>query len=169
MENAMNIRHFARCATAASLALMLSTAYATGETKSDASATAPAPKPLTGKQKATAIGAATGAVAGAVVGGPVGAVVGAGVGGYVGNKGTDANGNPPTSRSSSAPASATASDETVREAQSALNARGYDAGTVDGLWGPNTQSALRRFQADRGLAPTGTLDDETRTALGVAQ
>jgi len=149
---------------------MLSKAYATGETKSDASATGPAAKPLTGKQKATAIGATTGAVAGAVVGGPVGAVVGAGIGGYVGNKGTDANGNPPTSRSSSsAPGSGAASDESVRNTQLALNSQGYDAGAVDGRWGPNTQSALRRFQADRGLAPTGLLDDETRTALGVAQ
>jgi peptidoglycan hydrolase-like protein with peptidoglycan-binding domain len=46
---------------------------------------------------------------------------------------------------------------------------GCDAGAVDGRWGPNTQSALRRFQADRGLAPTGLLDDETRTSLGVDQ
>lgn len=164
----MNRRHLTRYATAASLALMLSTAYA-ADTKADPSASGSEAKPLTGKQKATAIGATTGAVAGAVVGGPVGAVVGAGIGGYVGNKGTDANGNPPASRSSTAPAAGTASDETVRNAQSVLNARGYDAGAIDGLWGPNTQSALRRFQADRGLAPTGMLDDETRTALGVAQ
>ena len=158
----MNLRHLTRCATAASLALVLSTAYAAGDTNSDSSAA----KPMTGKQKATAIGATTGAVAGAVVGGPVGA----GIGGYVGHKGTDANGNPPTSRSSSsAPGYGVASDESVRNTQSALNSRGYDAGAVDGLWGPNTQSALRRFQADRGLAPTGLLDDETRAALGVAQ
>ena len=163
----MNAGHFTRCAMAASLALMVSTAYAAGETKPDATSNGQAAKPMTGKQKATAIGATTGAVAGAVVGGPVGAVVGAGIGGYVGHKGTDANGNPPSSRSSAAPGYGAATDETVRDAQSALNARGYDAGAVDGRWGPNTQSALRRFQADRGLAPTGTLDDETRTALGV--
>ncbi len=166
----MTLRLLTRGATAATLALMLSTAYAVGDTKSDTSASGSAAKPLTGKQKATAIGATTGAVAGAVVGGPVGAVVGAGIGGYVGNKGTDANGNPPTSRpSSTSVGSGTASDETVRNTQSALNARGYDAGAVDGLWGPNTQSALRRFQTDRGLAPTGMIDDETRTALGVTQ
>lgn len=161
----MNLSHLTRCATAASLALMLSTAYASSDAKSDATTA----KPMTGKQKATAIGATTGAVAGAVVGGPVGAVVGAGIGGYVGHKGTDANGNPPTARSSSAPGAGAASDEAVRDAQLALNSRGYDAGVVDGRWGPNTQSALRRFQSDRGLAPTGMLDDETRTALGVAQ
>jgi phage tail tape-measure protein len=162
----MTLRHFTRCATAASLALMLSTAYASGDAKSDASTA----QPMTGKQKATAIGATTGAVAGAVVGGPVGAVVGAGIGGYVGHKGTDANGNPPTSRSySTAPGHGAARDEAVRDTQLALNSRGYDAGTVDGLWGPNTKAALRRFQTDRGLAPTGELDDETRTALGVTR
>jgi phage tail tape-measure protein len=161
----MNLKTFTRSATAASLALLLSTAYASGDAKSDASTA----KPMTGKEKATAIGATTGAVAGAVVGGPVGAVVGAGIGGYVGHKGTDANGNPPTSRSSSSNGYGVASDETVRDTQLALNARGYDAGAVDGLWGPNTQSALRRFQVDRGLAATGRLDDETRTALGVAK
>lgn len=162
----MNLSHLTRCATAASLALMLSTAYASGDAKSDTTTA----KPMTGKQKATAIGATTGAVAGAVVGGPVGAVVGAGIGGYVGHKGTDANGNPPTSPSyASSPRSGAASDDAVRDAQLVLNSRGYDAGAVDGLWGPNTQNALRRFQVDRGLAPTGRLDDETRTALGVAQ
>jgi len=29
--------------------------------------------------------------------------------------------------------------------QRALNAEGYDAGTVDGLWGPHTQSAIDRY------------------------
>ena len=74
-----------RCATAVSLALGLATAYAADGDKTTS-------QPMTGKQKATTIGAATGAVAGAVVGGPVGAVVGAGVGGYVGHEGTDSRG-----------------------------------------------------------------------------
>ena len=93
-----------------------------------------------------------------MVGGPVGAVVGAGVGGYVGHEGTDANGKVST---------APATDSTVRNAQAALNAQGYDAGTVDGQWGPNTQSAVRRFQAERGIAQSGTLDGATLSALGV--
>ena len=71
-------------AGAVSLALAVSTAYA-NDTNTQA-------QPLTGKEKATAIGAGTGAVAGAVVGGPVGAVVGGVAGGVIGHQGTDANG-----------------------------------------------------------------------------
>ena len=97
-------------------------------------------------------------VSGAVVGGPIGAVVGAGVGGYVGHEGTDANGKVST---------APATDSTVRSAQAALNLQGYDTGAVDGQWGPNTQSAVRRFQAERGLSQSGTLDGATLSALGV--
>lgn len=148
----MNMKLVTRCASAVSVALVLSTSYAAGDTQNT--------QPMTGKQKATAIGAGTGAVAGAVVGGPVGAVVGAGVGAYVGHEGTDANG-----KVSSAPAGAT--DGTVRSAQAALNAQGYDAGAVDGQWGPNTQSAVRRFQAERGLTQSGTLDGATLSALGI--
>ncbi|MFO1324772.1 MAG: peptidoglycan-binding domain-containing protein [Burkholderiales bacterium] len=163
----MNVKQWTRRATAASLALALSTAWAAGDIKNDATSTrTPPAKPLTGKQKATAIGATTGAVAGAVVGGPVGAVVGAGIGGYVGHEGTDANGRPPTARSSP---SGSMGDGTVRNAQAALNGQGYDAGAVDGQFGPNTQGAVRRFQADRGLAQTGTLDDATLAALGVSR
>lgn len=157
----MNMKYAMHCATAVSLALVLSTSYAEGDAKttSEASSTnAQTSKPMTGKQKATAIGATTGAVAGAVVGGPVGAVVGAGVGGYVGHEGTDANG-----RVSAKPVA----DSTVRSAQAALNDQGYNVGAVDGQWGPNTQSAVRRFQAERGLTQSGTLDGATLSALGV--
>jgi hypothetical protein len=149
----MNMKLLTRCASAVSVALVLSTSYAAGDTQNS--------QPMTGKQKATAIGAGTGAVAGAVVGGPVGAVVGAGVGGYIGHEGTDANGKVSGSSATHA------SDGTVRSAQAALNAQGYDAGTVDGQWGPNTQSAVRRFQAERGLPQSGTLDGATLSALGV--
>ena len=159
----MNTKQALKCTTAVSLALLVSTSYAAGDAATS-STTTPSNKsqtsePLTGKQKATAIGATTGAVAGAVVGGPVGAVVGAGVGGYVGHEGTDANGRPSTSSRTT--------DNTVRKAQVALNDQGYDVGTVDGRWGPNTQSAVRRFQAQKGLPDSGTLDDPTLSALGV--
>jgi len=158
----VKVKHAMRCATAASLALMFATtSYAADDMKSTstepASTSAKSSATMTGKQKATAIGATTGAVAGAVVGGPVGAVVGAGIGGYVGHEGTDANGK----------VSANASDDTVRSAQVALNSQGYDAGAADGQLGPNTRAAVRRFQAERGLAQTGTLDSSTLSALGV--
>ncbi|WP_284617078.1 lytic murein transglycosylase [Aquabacterium humicola] len=39
--------------------------------------------------------------------------------------------------------------------QTALNERGFDAGTVDGLLGPATRAAVRRFQRSLGLPPDG--------------
>ncbi len=137
-------------------------------TNSKTQANASSPQPLTGKQKATAIGAGTGAVAGALVGGPVGAVVGAGVGGYVGHEGTDAYGRVVDSGKSASDGSSTAmhGDAQVRKAQAALNGRGYDL-AVDGIYGPRTESAVRDFQGRFGLAQTGTLDDATLDRLGV--
>ena len=158
----MKLRQVMQCATAVSLALAISAVDAANDTRvatNDAtSSDTHTSQPMNGKQKATAIGATTGAVAGAVVGGPVGAVVGAGIGGYVGHEGTDANGKV---------ASVSGSDGTVRNAQVALNDQGYNAGPADGRLGPNTQSAVRRFQSERGLAQTGTLDNATLNALGV--
>ena len=84
------LRH-ALVAGAVALALGLPGVAAADDTNSKTQ-TSGTQQSLTGKEKATVIGAGTGAVAGALVGGPVGAVVGAGVGGYIGNKGTDANG-----------------------------------------------------------------------------
>ena len=158
----MNRKSILQCATAISMALAISAANAANDTRlattDTASSNAQNSHPMTGKQKATAIGATSGAVAGAVVGGPVGAVVGAGIGGYIGHEGTDANGKV---------TSVASPDSTVRDAQVALNDQGFDAGPADGRFGPNTQSAVRRFQAEHGLAQTGTLDSSTLSALGV--
>ena len=141
-------------AGAVSLALAVSTAYA-NDTNTQA-------QPLTGKEKATAIGAGTGAVAGAVVGGPVGAVVGGVAGGVIGHQGTDANGRVTSTdkKTSSLP-----SDNSVANAQTTLNSRGYDAGPADGVMGPSTRSAIMKFQADNKLPQTGALDGLTITAL----
>lgn len=149
----MNINQAIRCATAASMALVLATAYAADDTR-----------PMTGKEKATAIGATTGAVAGAVVGGPVGAVVGGVAGGVIGHEGTDANGRVTSTPSRTSSANA---DGTVRSAQAALEAQGYGPGAIDGTMGPNTRSAIMKFQQDKGLAPSGTLDNATLAALGL--
>lgn len=174
----MNQRRLGKLFGASVLAVAMSSAFAAGDMIENKAANEPSAtgtpsaqtQPMTGKQKATAIGATTGAVAGAVVGGPVGAVVGAGVGGYVGHQGTDANGQvqtDSTTDSRTTGAAAPAGSDSVRSAQTALNDRGYSAGTVDGMMGPNTQDALRRFQNDQGIAPTGSLDDATRQALGM--
>ncbi len=47
-----------------------------------------------------------------------------------------------------------------------LNERGYDAGPADGQPGPRTLDAIRAFQADIGLPPSGEIDYFLMTALG---
>jgi peptidoglycan hydrolase-like protein with peptidoglycan-binding domain len=53
----------------------------------------------------------------------------------------------------------------IRELQKILTEKGYNAGTVDGIIGPNTQQALRGFQESQGLAATGKPDQDTLQAL----
>ena len=55
--------------------------------------------------------------------------------------------------------------ERVRQVQQKLNDIGYHAGSVDGVLGPQTQSALRQFQRARNLDATGHIDSKTLTAL----
>jgi murein DD-endopeptidase MepM/ murein hydrolase activator NlpD len=50
--------------------------------------------------------------------------------------------------------------------QLALRVHGLYAGDVDGLRGPGTRIALRRFQRRRGLAADGIVGPRTRRALG---
>jgi photosystem II stability/assembly factor-like uncharacterized protein len=57
--------------------------------------------------------------------------------------------------------------DTVKRAQEALNAAGYDVGTPDGAAGTRTVSAIRGFQAEKGIPVSGKLDDATLTALGL--
>lgn len=53
------------------------------------------------------------------------------------------------------------------QSQAALQIAGYDLGKygIDGVNGPDTRKAIKAFQTDRGLKPTGILDTETRIAL----
>lgn len=46
-----------------------------------------------------------------------------------------------------------------------LSSLGYNTGSIDGVVGPKTTEALRRFQSDKGLMSTGHLDEHTRSAL----
>lgn len=55
--------------------------------------------------------------------------------------------------------------EEVRELQETLNARGYDCGTVDGIFGNKTLAAVKAFQRDNGLTPDGVVGTNTRAAL----
>jgi peptidoglycan hydrolase-like protein with peptidoglycan-binding domain len=51
--------------------------------------------------------------------------------------------------------------ERVREVQRQLNRLGFNAGPVDGLFGPLTDAAVRRFQADGGIAVDGAVGPQT--------
>jgi peptidoglycan hydrolase-like protein with peptidoglycan-binding domain len=62
---------------------------------------------------------------------------------------------------------ATKNRDTIREAQRQLNAEGFKAGPVDGIKGPRTREALKRFQEARGLTASGELDAQTMSALGI--
>lgn len=55
----------------------------------------------------------------------------------------------------------------VMAMQQRLNERGFSAGRVDGLWGPDTSAAVRSFQQKNGLPRTGQLDQGTLRALGI--
>ena len=63
-------------------------------------------------------------------------------------------------RSAPAPAA-----DPVREAQRRLNAAGFDAGPVDGIFGPKTKRAVIIYQAVNGLPLTGQLDPATLARL----
>ncbi len=49
--------------------------------------------------------------------------------------------------------------------QERLSNLGLEPGMVDGIMGPNTRAALRRFQKLNELEPTGELDEKTRDKL----
>lgn len=65
-------------------------------------------------------------------------------------------------------ASISATDqEQVRQAQQALNDKGFSAGGADGKLGPKTKKALKQFQKSQSLAQSGSLDEKTIVALGI--
>jgi len=55
--------------------------------------------------------------------------------------------------------------EDVSELQSRLNTLGFDAGKVDGIFGPDTERAVVEFQHNRGLAEDGVAGPEVITEL----
>lgn len=49
--------------------------------------------------------------------------------------------------------------------QKALSKLGFDPGAIDGVDGPNTQKAVRAFQAHASIGIDGTIGKQTRKAL----
>ena len=59
------------------------------------------------------------------------------------------------------------SRDTVRKAQEALKDKGYYQGSINGVLGPNTREALRRYQEKENLNADGSLTRETADRLGI--
>ena len=57
------------------------------------------------------------------------------------------------------------SKENLKLVQERLKAEGVYAGSVDGIMGPQTETALRRYQEKEGLPVSGAADEETLKEL----
>lgn len=55
--------------------------------------------------------------------------------------------------------------ESVYAIQHALTYLGYPVGQIDGIFGPNTEEAVRKFQRENGLQNDGVVGPETMAAL----
>lgn len=55
--------------------------------------------------------------------------------------------------------------EDVRILQSKLESLGYDVGPIDGIFGPKTEQAVRRFQMNNNLLVDGIVGPQTFAAL----
>lgn len=56
---------------------------------------------------------------------------------------------------------------TVFSVQTALKAKGFNPGAIDGVYGPNTSKAIKAMQTAAGLPATGVVDYGVLMALGV--
>src|SRR5690242_15229571 len=65
-----------------------------------------------------------------------------------------------------APTATAGRDAGLAALQVALQSRGLYAGAIDGLKGPGTTAAIKRFQRRAGLTPDGIPGTKTRQALG---
>ena len=58
-------------------------------------------------------------------------------------------------------------DNVVIAVQERLARAGYYRGMIDGVAGPETRSAVARWEANHGLAATGAIDRETLDSMGI--
>ena len=57
--------------------------------------------------------------------------------------------------------------EKKKDIEQALQDKGFEPGSVDGVIDSKTQSAISQFQRDNNLPATGTVDEQTAKQLGV--
>ena len=58
-------------------------------------------------------------------------------------------------------------DNIIYDVQKKLKEIGYDPGTIDGIFGKKTATAVAEFQRDKDIPPTGKIDEATLKALGL--
>ncbi len=58
---------------------------------------------------------------------------------------------------------------TIKSVQQALKDKGFDPGPVDGVKGPETRSALKKYQAQQNITADGRIGPKTLDSLGVKQ
>jgi peptidoglycan hydrolase-like protein with peptidoglycan-binding domain len=58
--------------------------------------------------------------------------------------------------------------EQIRRVQQALQKKGISPGPIDGIIGPITMQAVRKFQERFGIGASGEVDNQTLFALGEA-
>jgi peptidoglycan hydrolase-like protein with peptidoglycan-binding domain len=55
--------------------------------------------------------------------------------------------------------------ELIRMVQLTLKDSGFDPGPIDGILGPKTRGAIKKFQIKNNLEPTGAIDEQTINQL----
>jgi putative peptidoglycan binding protein len=73
--------------------------------------------------------------------------------------------NPQANAQSMNPGVQQVSESQIQQAQQQLKSAGLYRGQVDGVMGPETQTALSRFQHQKGLPETAQLDQQTMNQL----
>ncbi len=77
--------------------------------------------------------------------------------------------SPPPRAAAPPPAPSAVSQDTILKVQQKLHDLGfYVRDNIDGRWGPNTRAAVQNFQRTRGMTPSGQLDVQTLSALGLS-
>ena len=61
------------------------------------------------------------------------------------------------------------SGDAVEALQNKLLGKGFNPGTIDGVFGPNTEDALKRFQEKEGLDADGIAGPKTLAAIGLME
>ena len=58
------------------------------------------------------------------------------------------------------------SQDDIYKVQKRLAELGYEPGPADGIMGRMTKKAIKNFQKDNDLPPTGKIDNDTKNKLG---